>query len=665
MLFCVSVIFLVTLGLSASFRVAENVVFEKTQEISVVRSKWVFSFVTDITAYHVYMERLKVTLGQMETTMNQARRGYSERGEPYYARLYDGQRKEISALKVMYARAMEDLRDVLMIQQSPVTPRIRRALIPVLGKVLSFLTGTLTKHDIRKVYQHMNTLADNQEQIIHVLNDSLSILNVTNVEVKKNRHQVIAVTEMLRSLDRRLINVTAKMKRYISNLSYFLSTYLQMDLMIAELRESIQSGMFYMENMKMELDQLALGHLAPTVIHPNELKRILVEINAQIPNYLTLPAPQEDIWYYYKTLTCVTLIKGNRFVTLVNLPLLELNSLFEVYQIHNIPLPYLDTRMTATYELETVTLAVNVKRTQYILLTETDLAKCSNPTVKFCNLHSAVYNFGETELCVIALFKRDKGAVSEYCQTVVHTTTMLPQAVYIPDGNWIVVAIEPLLFTVMCLKESAYQVQTKPPIYNLQIGPACEAYSDTITLPPFYHKESQYDLLTQKDGLLILQNTSALTLWEPMDIFDENDMSTLADLPELDEIQDVPIDTLIAKLNNLQRPDPARPQNLWVRVWEYLEYVLIFLVVLAIIILIMWLKCFRGKLNLNLCMRAMGNREITKEADTDQTAGPKDVENVKSADIASNQPREVTRCKETAPSSGTLVLELASSGLPK
>ena len=403
---CVSVILLVSLGLSSSFRIAENVVFEKTQEISVVRSKWIFSFVTDLTAYQGYLEGLRKTLERVDSDMKQVLIGYSVHGMPEHSKLYEGQRREIASLRSLYTRARNELKEILMIQRAESSPRIKRALIPLLGKVLSSLTGTLTKHDLKKVYQHIDALAGNQEQIVHVLNDTLTIFNVTRVEVRRNRHAIRSLTEMMRNMERRMIKVTMETRRHINNLNFFLITYLQTELMVTELRESVEKAMFYMDDVKMGLNQLSLGHLAPTVITPGELKRILTGIQSQIPNHLTLPAPTEDIWYYYKTLTCATLIKDQQFVTLVNLPLLELNSLFEVYQIHNIPVPYLDTKMTAKYELETTTIAVNAPRTQYILLTETDLARCSNPATNFCTLRSPVYDFAGTELCVVALFKR-------------------------------------------------------------------------------------------------------------------------------------------------------------------------------------------------------------------------------------------------------------------
>ena len=64
----------------------------------------------------------------------------------------------------------------------------------------------------------------------------------------------------------------------------FLLMYLQFNLMITEIRESVERAMFYMENVKMQLDQLTLGHIALTVIQPEELKRIWQKLRHRFQN---------------------------------------------------------------------------------------------------------------------------------------------------------------------------------------------------------------------------------------------------------------------------------------------------------------------------------------------------------------------------------------------
>lgn len=93
----VGLILLASLGLSCSFRVVENVVFEKTQEVSVVRSKWIFSFFTDLRAYQGYMGRLFDNLETAEQVINKVT-GLQRHN--YYLPLYKRQEKELLSIQV-------------------------------------------------------------------------------------------------------------------------------------------------------------------------------------------------------------------------------------------------------------------------------------------------------------------------------------------------------------------------------------------------------------------------------------------------------------------------------------------------------------------------------------------------------------------------------------
>lgn len=556
---CVGLILVASFSLGSTFKVAENVVFEKIQDISAVQSKWMFSFFTDLKSYQRYMERLQNDLqrsGEIVAQTIERHRGNQNSANSHYLDLYERQSKEIVSLRAMYRVPLQELRDIILIQHSPSkSNKVKRALLPIVGKGIGSLFGIATRSDVRKVNRHINVLMERQGDIIHVLNDTLTILNVTQVEVRQNRHAIKTLSTVIQSVDERLTRFPGFLQSYLRDFENFMLLYMQVDLMITEMREAVEKGMFYMDTVKMQITQMSLGHLAPTAISPRDLKRIL-GIEAQIPKQLSLPAPIKDVWYYYRTLTCVTLIQDHKFITLVNLPILEPNSLFEVYRIHNIPLPYARTGMTATYDLETTTIAVNTKRTDFMMLPAVDLAQCSNPTTKFCSLHSALYTLSESRLCVIALFKRDKTLISENCQTKVRINTMLPQAVYIPDGNWVIIASEPLIFTIICLDERTYTVETKPPTFNLQLAPTCEAFANGIVLPPFYHKQSNYGRLQQRESLLTLQN-STFDIWKPVNgVINNTDMASMTDMiPDLDDVEVIPIDTLVNRLDKLANPE--------------------------------------------------------------------------------------------------------------
>ena len=204
---------------------------------------------------------------------------------------------------------------------------------------------------------------------------------------------------------------------------------------------------------------------------------------------------------------------------------------------------------------------------------------------------------------------------------------MLPQAIYIPDGNWIIAGTDPLVFTVTCLNSKTYEAATQPPIFHLSVAEGCEAYSDRLKLPTIYHGESPYEKIDQHSSLLTLQNSSFLTPWRPLDNITDLDVREVVKLPELDEVQDVPLDNLINKIHQLQQPTKLRPKSWLKQSWEYLTYFVVVLTLLYLIVLVLWLRSKRIRLKLTRLVQTMGNLKIEK-TDTVQTADLEDVENV-------------------------------------
>ena len=214
----------------------------------------------------------------------------------------------------------------------------------------------------------------------------------------------------------------------------------------------------------------------------------------------------------------------------------------------------------------------------------------------FCSLHSPVYDFVQRQLCVTSLFRKDKKAISEICKTAVKVDTTLPQGVYIPDGNWVIVSTEALLFTIICLNSKTYQVETQPLLFRLQLAADCEAHSNKMILPPFYYRESDCGRREQKNTLISLHNSTIFTLWRPMDNYSDLGITTLTELPDLAEVKEIPLNSLINRLEKLRHTDLSQAENLWKGIWRYLEKVLILLTLLGLVMLALWLRVCRGQI---------------------------------------------------------------------
>ena len=150
----------------------------------------------------------------------------------------------------------------------------------------------------------------------------------------------------------------------------------------------------------------------------------------------------------------MTIIKINKLLTLVSLPSIDTNSRYELYQIFN--LPYNLTRMTAQYGLETNHLAINIKRTQYMLLSDTDFLQCAAPRTSFCALKKPSFPLHDSQRCVTALFLKDVERIEFFYKTIVTITKAADST------TWVVITVEPIVFTVMCVGNKRYSEHVMP-----------------------------------------------------------------------------------------------------------------------------------------------------------------------------------------------------------
>ena len=113
-------------------------------------------------------------------------------------------------------------------------------------------------------------------------------------------------------------------------------------MILDEIRLTTQNAVIYLENLKSELNMLSMLHLLTSTISPGNLRSLLVEIKSKLQNNFELPrSPITDIWYFYKTLTCVTY---NEIRIVLKIPLINTKEQYEVikyitYHCHCIVFP--------------------------------------------------------------------------------------------------------------------------------------------------------------------------------------------------------------------------------------------------------------------------------------------------------------------------------------
>ena len=189
---------------------------------------------------------------------------------------------------------------------------------------MSFLFGTLSETDLSDIRQAIDDLSGNQQTVVHLLEEQMTILNVSRIYIAKNRQALLDLVECLNTFESCMNNLTQAIQQGFKYVEMFANVYAQMDLILGGIRDALQRGNLYLGNLWLELNMLFLNHLSPSLITPKDLKRLLTQLKAKLPPTLKLPEDhRSNIWYYYRTLTCTTILEDDRRVAVRSIPLLD------------------------------------------------------------------------------------------------------------------------------------------------------------------------------------------------------------------------------------------------------------------------------------------------------------------------------------------------------
>ena len=141
-------------------------------------------------------------------------------------------------------------------------------LVPIIGQLMSTLFGTVSENDLENINRNRNNLANNHKQIIHDLDVSLSILNLTRMQVAQNRHSIMDLIIVVQKLDRKISKLAHSFEAKLVRVVQFIHTFLQFQMILDEIRSATQDGLMYLENLKAESNMLSMHHLSTNTISP-------------------------------------------------------------------------------------------------------------------------------------------------------------------------------------------------------------------------------------------------------------------------------------------------------------------------------------------------------------------------------------------------------------
>ena len=495
---------------------SENVVFQKTNEAFINDAKWSVTFVHDLRPFQKLINQIKNDLVHTDEIVKTITNFYESSNMTGYVETFKSLHIEVDLLTDTYNSVYDNFAEYQSLSVNG--HRSQRSLIPIIGQLMSTLFGTVSENDLENINRNIKALAGNQKQIIHDLDVSLSVLNLTRMQVSENRRSIMDLIIVVQKLDRKIFDLQQIFSAKFVRLEQFVHTYLQFQMILDEIKQTTQDAVFYLESLKSELNMLSMQHLSTNTISPKDLKELLIEVESKLPNNFELPRnPRKDIWYFYKTLTSITYLEDNEIRIVLKIPLINTKEEYEVYRIYNLPLPMAtkQNNIMLKYTLETDMLMVSKDRSKFSLLTESAFHMCNSFHYRFCDPETAFYQANINRFCVVALFMQNQRDIKTFCKQMVILDQKLPLTSYLSYGLWIVVTNVPLTFTINCQshKPKTYDIKIESPFGIIKLNNTCKASNKYLQLPEYFGKHSYFERSDPLQALLKLHNITNFSIW--------------------------------------------------------------------------------------------------------------------------------------------------------
>ena len=210
---------------SASSLMHESVFSHKVGQFSMSRSRWLVSFVIDLGVYENFLTRLSQSIDNVSNLVDKVLDKYQSPPTKDYQTVFEGFKNEIAVIQDMHNDIVYSFNEYKLLRE-PRTRR-KRGVFNFIGDIMGSLFGVLTGTDIEKIQRNINTLAQNQLDLAHAFQESISVLNVTRLEVKQNRQKINDIIDTMGDIEDTIINISYYLEQQLSTLErvVFLTAY--------------------------------------------------------------------------------------------------------------------------------------------------------------------------------------------------------------------------------------------------------------------------------------------------------------------------------------------------------------------------------------------------------------------------------------------------------
>ena len=332
--------------------------------------------------------------------------------------------------------------------------RGKRALLPFICDLMSNLFGTPSESDFRRLQRALTSLKSSEEQNAHVVSESLSIINKTEVQVAQNHITIQHLTNATNIVTNELgwLNnvLRTKVIPKLTTLQVVAKLHDMFHVVSCALSNTEQSLLKLQEQLR----QSAYGMLSMSLVRPTELVTAFKRIENKLPsdNYLPYETGDRSMLLYYKHLHPLIYHTKNKFHIVAALHIIPEKAKYDIYEAITLPVPHFNLSYAAHFYLEADFLAMSKDEMSYTYLNKMDVAQCRQGLV--CHMKTPIFKASQYPSCLIALFKKDHALISENCHPIIVSLSQRPLIKPLFPGSWLLSNAKPLILTITCERQS-------------------------------------------------------------------------------------------------------------------------------------------------------------------------------------------------------------------
>ena len=162
----------------------------------------------------------------------------------------------------------------------------------------------------------------------------------------------------------------------ITSLIYTCINYQQILLHVHFILAHLRDSQYYMRQIAMHamdyIDAATTGILSPHILPVEDLREILMCIEAELPSTMHLPVSWDDTFHFYRYLCTHVLVVEEQFLLLIEVPIQDHVQQLKIYQVFNLFIP--SGNLSVWYDIDTRYLGISHDEPKAIEISEQQLS---------------------------------------------------------------------------------------------------------------------------------------------------------------------------------------------------------------------------------------------------------------------------------------------------